>query len=566
MVSTASAQTPAPSGVPAASAEVATWLTQTSAQCDAAYQRDVRGPFEAGLATLRQSYLATIVQAMEKAGEARKLDEANAFRLERERFLGAGHKPPDDDSDNPPDAIKALRSTFRKQFAQLDLERYNRARVLHSRCDPTLAQMELQLTQRQRAADAAAVRAKRDELTKAWLQLPTPGPGDPRAGATTKSPATPKPEVTKETVRETVAWVFSTGGTVSLPEGKEGKSEKEIGDVAQLPSGSFTFARIGLDNAKAAKPFQDADLAPLAGLRSVRFFDFKGLKVTDAAFGFLDGWKDLEKFRLNGSKVSDAVIPKFAHFEALHMIELRNSADVTGRTFDKLAGLKNLHTLDLEKSGITDEGLAGIAQIKSLDELDIPGTAVTDAGIAHLAALHGLHHLQIQGTKVTTAGLAPLSAIHDLEELGFLTSELTDYPGAVKQIGTTWPKLKALRFVGGEVKAVNIEPLAALHGLKELHFQNVDLGEAAISAIGKLPAIDELSITYGTIGDEQIAALATLKRIRILRFNSSKINDASLLKLKPLRGLKEVDVKTTQVTAAGVAALEKELPGCKVLR
>jgi len=150
MVSTASAQTPAPSGVPAASAEVATWLTQTSAQCDAAYQRDVRGPFEAGLATLRQSYLATIVQAMEKAGEARKLDEANAFRLERERFLGAGHKPPDDDSDNPPDAIKALRSTFRKQFAQLDLERYNRARVLHSRCDPTLAQMELQLTQRRR--------------------------------------------------------------------------------------------------------------------------------------------------------------------------------------------------------------------------------------------------------------------------------------------------------------------------------------------------------------------------------------------------------------------------------
>src|SRR4051812_3993500 len=91
MAPAASAQTPAPAGVPAASAEVATWLTQTSAQCEAAYQRDVRAPFEAGLATLRQSYLAAIVQAMEKAGEARKLDEANAFRQERERFLGARH-------------------------------------------------------------------------------------------------------------------------------------------------------------------------------------------------------------------------------------------------------------------------------------------------------------------------------------------------------------------------------------------------------------------------------------------------------------------------------------------
>jgi hypothetical protein len=125
-------QTPAPTAPGGAATEVTKWIAQTGAQFDAAYQRDVQAPFEAGLATLRKNYLATVSQAMEAASAARKLDEANQFRAERERFLGAGHKPPDDDSDNPPEAVRALRSTFRTQFAQLDGERFTRARALHA--------------------------------------------------------------------------------------------------------------------------------------------------------------------------------------------------------------------------------------------------------------------------------------------------------------------------------------------------------------------------------------------------------------------------------------------------
>jgi len=363
-----------------------------------------------------------------------------------------------------------------------------------------------------------------------------------------------------------VEWVFSTGGTMALPDGKEGKGEKEIGDASQLPNGPTTIAHLVLDNSKSSNPLQDSDLAPLAGLRNVRYLDFRGVPVTDAGFGFLDGWKELEKIHLTSPKVTDAVLVRFAHFESLHGLTIHNAPGVTGKTFDMLAGLRTLRSLDLEKCGLTDEGLGVIAQLKGLDELLIPKTEITDAGMVHLAAMHGLHKLQIQDTKVTSTGLGQLAPLRDLEELGFLTSTLADYNGAVKQIGTTWPKLRSLRFVGGDVHPQQIEPLAILRGVKELHLQSVEIGEGAIAALGKLSALDDLSITYGTFDDARVGDVASLKKLRILRLNNTKVTDVGLQKLKSMRGLKELDLHTTAVTAAGVATFEKELPGCKVLK
>lgn len=551
---------------PVASPEVTKWLAQAAAQFDASYQKEVQAPFEANLAVLRKNYLASVNQGMEAASTARKLDEAQLYRAEREKFLGTGHKPPDDDSDNPADAIRTLRSHFRKQFAQLDLERFNRAKALHDRCDPALAQMELALTQKQRTADAALLRAKRDEMSKTWLQPPAQAPGEAKAGATVKAPAAPRVEVNKETIHQAVEWVFSVGGEVALPMGKEGRQEWKIESSAQLPSGAVTIAKIVLDNPKLTKPVQDADLAALAGLRSVHFLDLRGVKLSDEAFGFLEGWKDLQKLHVNGAQVTDAFVTKVARFDSLNTLQIRFASAVTGKTCDKLAGARGLRTLDLEKCGITDEGMTTIAQLRGLDELNISRTDVSNASTAHLAMLTKLKKLNIQNTKVTAEGLVPLAALRELEELSFLSSDLTDYPGAVKQVATTWPRLQAVRIVGGDVRADMIEALVALRGLKGLFLQGVDLGEPAIAALAKLTTLEELGITYGTMNDEKLGGLTALKKVKTLRLNNTKVTDAGILKLKPMKGLKDLEVRMTPVTAAGAAAFEKELPGCKVVR
>jgi Leucine-rich repeat (LRR) protein len=372
--------------------------------------------------------------------------------------------------------------------------------------------------------------------------------------------------VTRETIRKGLEWVFSVGGTVALTDGKDGKGEKAITNVAALPNGSVALAKVALETTKLNKPLGDTDLAPLAGLRGVRFLNLQGIPLTNAAFDFLDGWNELEKFHVNGTRVTDAIIPKFARHPALYGFQLRYAADVTGKTFDKLAGLKNLHWLDLEGSGITDEGLAEISQLRTVEELLISGTEVTDAGMAHVAAMRNLKRLHLQDTKVTTVGLASLARLRDLEELSFLAPSLPDYAVAVKQVAAIWPKLRALRFMNGELKAEHIEPLAQLRDLKALDLRNVELGEGGLAALGKLAGLEELTISHCSFGDEQVSGLLSLKKLRSLRLNNSKVTDAGLLKLKPMKALREVEVRMAPVTPAGVATFEKELAMCKVSR
>jgi hypothetical protein len=99
-----------------------------------------------------------------------------------------------------------------------------------------------------------------------------------------------------------------------------------------------------------------------------------------------------------------------------------------------------------------------------------------------------------------------------------------------------------------------------------LHLQGVEVDEATVAAIGKLTGLEELGITFSALGDDKLSGLTGLKKLRVLRLNNTKVTDAGLLKLKSMKGLKELEVRVTPVTGTGAMALEKELPGCKVMK
>jgi hypothetical protein len=57
---------------------------------------------------------------------------------------------------------------------------------------------------------------------------------------------------------------------------------------------------------------------------------------------------------------------------------------------------------------LTDPGLKGLAGLKQLRSLSLRGTQVSDLGVAPLRALTGLRFLNISQTKITGAGIAEL--------------------------------------------------------------------------------------------------------------------------------------------------------------
>ncbi len=161
------------------------WLADVDGPRQATFQKLVAEPFTAGVEKLRTRYLAALDAAQAKAAATGSLDQALIWVNERELFDRAQTVRPDDA--NTPPAIRPLRAEYRQRLAQLESERANRVKPLHTSYDAILLQNLTLLTQRGRIEDAQLLKAKREEIAKAWLETPVTGqlpeaPSVPEAG------------------------------------------------------------------------------------------------------------------------------------------------------------------------------------------------------------------------------------------------------------------------------------------------------------------------------------------------------------------------------------------------
>jgi hypothetical protein len=75
--------------------------------------------------------------------------------------------------------------------------------------------------------------------------------------------------------------------------------------------------------------------------------------------------------------------------------------DVDDRALENLQGMDKLRELDLNGTGITDQGLAVVAALPQLKTLRIARTKITDEGFhEHLFSKESLVHLDLTGTQV----------------------------------------------------------------------------------------------------------------------------------------------------------------------
>jgi len=66
--------------------------------------------------------------------------------------------------------------------------------------------------------------------------------------------------------------------------------------------------------------------------------------------------------------------------------------------------MPNLIRLHLERTAVTDAGLASVADLPSLEYLNLYGTPVTDAGVERLGQMPRLKQLYLRQTEATTNG------------------------------------------------------------------------------------------------------------------------------------------------------------------
>jgi Leucine-rich repeat (LRR) protein len=408
----------------------------------------------------------------------------------------------------------------------------------------------------------------------------------------------------------TDSWLTSIGKLVHL-------KELDLGDTKISEAGLQKLA--ALTELRVLSLWRlnitDAGLKHLAGLKKLQVVNLSYTQVTGTGFADLKDLKQLFYLRLHDSLVNDASV------QSIH--DLPNDRTLTlilSRTKLTDAGLSRLRgrsiwELHLGGLPITDKGLTnlGITEMPYLSILHLPGTEVTDAGVATILQVRTLNDIDLSETNVSARGFASLKRVFPQATLQWSEPNVTAARAVFKAGGTVSVRRREdstpyvvqrgadLPLDSFAVTAVNlagtktplVEVLSALAHPRLRELVSLDLSDHSVSTddiqqISRLVRLRRLVLNRAQIRGEDLVLLERLPqlvelelacpsldllliesggflRLERLSLATSGITDDSVAHLARLAGLKELDLTGTKISAAGVAALQKSLPECRIV-
>lgn len=116
-------------------------------------------------------------------------------------------------------------------------------------------------------------------------------------------------------------------------------------------------------------------------------------------------------------------VAELSKLQELNLDELR----IDGSGFTHLVRCRDLQSIFLRRTQITDETLARLAELPKLRVLDLRRTGIGDSGLAHLKGKQSLGSLTLDGTRITARSLPVLFSLTGLDLLSLRdVSGLTD--------------------------------------------------------------------------------------------------------------------------------------------
>jgi len=180
------------------------------------------------------------------------------------------------------------------------------------------------------------------------------------------------------------------------------------------PQVVWTSAPKGSPEPSRDIPFRPVDAAEAAAVEAIR-----------AAGGNANSNGEGLMLWLPGPLPSVPLLAKLRDIKHPISLSLWNSG-ITDEDLVLLAGLEQLHYLNLSGTAVTDEGMASLSGLKHLKQLELTDTLVTGAGLRHIGSLTGLEELSLEGTAADDAGLAELVGLRALRTLHLNRTRVTD--------------------------------------------------------------------------------------------------------------------------------------------
>jgi Leucine-rich repeat (LRR) protein len=247
-----------------------------------------------------------------------------------------------------------------------------------------------------------------------------------------------------------------------------------------------------------------------------------------------------------------------------------------------LSAFPNLRVLVARGSQIGDRFLQRVGELRELESLDLAQTKVSDAGLAHLAKLTklGNHDLLLLGSDASFEGVRHLfvdlqsrsitEALNAVCHIDKGRELLVSYDG-VEFRDSELAALKSMPWLSDvyldsrHITDAGIPHLAALPALKRLQLVRTAITDDGLGQLGQLKQLTKLNLKGSRISDKGISRLAGLSSLESLEITDCSVTDAAAQDLGQLPILKELFVGGTKLTAAGIARLQSINPSLRVI-
>jgi hypothetical protein len=182
----------------------------------------------------------------------------------------------------------------------------------------------------------------------------------------------------------------------------------------------------------------------------------------------------------------------------------RNATDATLIDVIKLG---RLTSLDLTGCAITDAGLQQLVRL-TVTQLHLAETAVTDVGMQHVGRMDGLRLLNIEKTNVTDAGLALIVELPNLGDLWLRSTKVTN--AGLKQLQSV-QGLWRLSIGSPEITDDGLIHIAGLKNLSGLSVHDAPVSDFGVKQLGSLPRLRQLTLASTKVTDAGVNALKQLR-------------------------------------------------------
>ncbi len=278
-----------------------------------------------------------------------------------------------------------------------------------------------------------------------------------------------------------------------------------------------------------------------------------------------------------------------AHMSSLRRLQWGLYGAESGVTADGLKGLAKLpglYHLYLLGHGLTGEHVALLAASENLRSLSIPLNPLTDEDIPHLSSLKRLSQLELTSTKLTKDGVSRLREL--LPNTDIIHPELLaeDDQRRIVQwvlseggVVDEWksgsvksPPVKSfsatnIRFEdpGKSPDGGEANKLAGLNALQSLRWDFLKNADIAMETIGTLDSLVQLEINGSDISTAGMKHVGELKQIELLFLNSCKsLDDGGVSQLKDLKHIYHLQLSVTPISSSGLLHLG-QIPSLQML-